>query len=220
MRIIFIVTIFAFLAGTFVVGFGTSLAADQNKEAILTINKTKFSLGLFNSLYNNAIESLKQQNPNLQLSDDNLRLIRSRVLEELIQTEIFAEQAENYGIIVSDEELKTDIENTPVFLTNNVFDPVAYNNFLNSWNITAKDYETIRKKQILGGKLRLILVPSVLVSPSEFADIQRFNPRITPEEYRQVKVNRILNEWFSSILKGYMDNNKLVINEELLQQQQ
>jgi peptidyl-prolyl cis-trans isomerase D len=216
MRVILVVTVVAFLTGTFVIGFGTSLAADNSGSTVVTIDSAKIPLTLFNSLYNNTLEQVRQANPNIQLTDDQTRQIKGRVLEELIQTEIFAQQAEKYGILVSDGELQRNIAQTPIFLNNGVFDRAIYQNFLASLNITAKDYENLIRKQILGGKLRMILIPSVRVTPSEFSDIARFNPKITINDYAQIKVNRILNEWFQGIMKTYTDKNKIVVNEQLI----
>ena len=212
MKVIFIVTVFAFLAGTFVIGFGTSLAADNSGSAVITVEGSKVSLKLFNSLYTNTLEQVRQANPDIQLDETQIRAIKSRVVEELVQTEVFAHQAEKYGIIVSANELKADIENTPIFQVSGAFNKDAYQGFLSTLGITAKEYETIRKKQLLGGKLRMILIPSVKVSPSEFADIARFNPNLTINDYAQVKVNRILNEWFTETMRAY----KININEPLL----
>ncbi|MDR1952692.1 MAG: SurA N-terminal domain-containing protein [Elusimicrobiota bacterium] len=216
-KVIFIVTVAAFLAGTFVIGFGTSMAADAGATSIATIDKSKIPLNLFNSIYNNTLQQIQQQNPNLQLNDVQQAEIKGRILQELIQTEIFAQEAYKYGVIVSDRELQRNIENNPLFANNNVFDKNVYNQRLSELGITPKDFESLTRKQILNAKLRLILIPSVKVSPSEYADIQRSNPRVTMEEYAQIKVNRVLNEWFQGVMKTYQDKGKIKIEEDLLQ---
>ncbi|MDR2772561.1 MAG: SurA N-terminal domain-containing protein [Elusimicrobiota bacterium] len=219
-RVIFIVTVVAFLAGTFVIGFGgASLAADDSKSAVLlTVNDSKVSLNLFNSLYNNTLQQIRQQNPNIELTDAQQRELKARILQELIQTEIFAQEAPKYGVIVSNNELQLNIKNNAMFFNNNnVFDDNIYRQALASLGISAKDFETLIKKQILSAKLRLILIPAVKVSPSEFADIQNANPTITLEAYSQLKVNKVLNEWYQDIMKNYNDKGKIVIKEDLLQ---
>jgi hypothetical protein len=208
MRIIFIVTIVTFIGGIFM-GFGTYLfGSKEDFKTVATVNSTKIPMRLFNSIYINSSEMYRQITNN-QLTEKDLNEIKVKTIQVLVQDEIFYQQSKLYNIIVTDEELKIDLQNSALFRNNNIFDIQKYYSFLKSIQMTPKEYETLRKKQIAGNKVKMILAPSIKLWNYELEAAIRQNPSITKNALLQAKINIVLNEWYLSIIK----NSKITSNE-------
>jgi parvulin-like peptidyl-prolyl isomerase len=212
MRKIFIITIIAFIGGTFM-GFGAYLfgpAADYKTAA--TVNGSKIPLNIFEAIYKNSY-SMMQNTVKDDLTQEQVTRIKVNAIQALVQDEIFFQQSKNYGILVSNEELKSDIESSAMFKNSEgKFDARLYYGFLRSINMTPKDYETLRKKQIAGEKLKITLASSIKIFDSELQEARKKTPDISREALLQAKANAILNEWFSSTIK----NSKISSNELIL----
>jgi peptidyl-prolyl cis-trans isomerase D len=211
MQIIFIITIIGFFAAIFI-GFGSYLFGSQpSVDTILKINGTKVPSKLYNTLYANALLQI-QNSSSATVTQEQATQLKTRTVEALIQDEIFYQQALKYKIMISDDELRNNIINSPMFRENNAFNQRLYNMFLSNINMTPKEYEDFMRKQIIVQKFKNFLISSVKITNSEFSLISQLNPNLDVNTYAQYKVNRILNEWYVNILK----TSKVNVNEELL----
>jgi hypothetical protein len=206
-RIIFIATIIAFIGGTFM-GFGNYLFGRKNNpQTAVTVNNNKIPMKLFNSFYTYSVEIYKKT-INRELTKNDLNELKNKIIQMLIQEEIFYQQSKLYNITVTDEELKTDLQNSEMFRNNNVFDIRKYYSFLNFIKMTPKEYEAIRKKQIAGSKVKDIISFSVKLWNYELENSLKQDPTATKESLINTKINLIINEWYSNIIK----NSKITIN--------
>lgn len=213
MRVIFIITIIGFFAGIFV-GFGSYLFGNAaSLDTVVSINKSKVPLNLYNTLYSNTLAQVQNASTGA-VTQEQIAQIKSRTIESLVQDEIFYQQAKNYKILVSDAELQSNIVNSPMFRENGngAFNPRIYYNFLSNINMLPKDYEELIRKQIAIQKMKNVLIASVKFTNSEFNLIRQLNPNLEANAYAQYKVNRVLNEWYVNILR----NSKVNVNEELI----
>ncbi|MDR1942000.1 MAG: SurA N-terminal domain-containing protein [Endomicrobium sp.] len=212
MRKIFIITIIAFIGGTFM-GFGAYLfgpAADY--ETAATVNGSKIPLKLYEAIYKNSL-AMVQNSINNSLTEEQMTQIKVNTIHALVQDEIFFQQSKNYGILVSNAELRSDIESSAMFKNSGGrFDAGIYYNFLRSLNMTPKDYENLRRKQIAGEKLKIVLASSIKIFDTELQEAKKTNAEITKDALLQTKANTILNEWFTGIIK----NSKISSNELIL----
>jgi len=212
MRKIFIITILAFIGGTFM-GFGAYLfgpAADG--DSIAVVNGTKIPLKYFDSVLRSYLEMRRQTQQQEELTQEQTGKLKEAAVQALVQDEIFYSQSKTYGIYVSDQELKNDIISSQFFRTEKGFSLTAYQTFLNNTRLTAKDYEDIRRKQISAEKLKIVLASAIKVFDEELAQAKAVNPSITKDELMQIKANSFLNEWFSTQVK----NSKITTNQSVL----
>jgi hypothetical protein len=209
-RIIFIATIVAFIGGAFM-GFGDYLFGRKyNPQTAVTVNKNKISMKLFNSFYTHSVEMYKKT-INGEPTKNDLNELKMKIVQALIQEEIFYQQSKLYNITVADEELKTDLQNSETFRNNNIFDIRKYYLFLNSIKMTPKEYEVMRKKQIAGGKVKDIISYSVRLWNYELENSLKQDPTATKESLINTKINLIINEWYSNIIKS----SKITINNAI-----
>ncbi|GHT54971.1 hypothetical protein AGMMS50233_04130 [Endomicrobiia bacterium] len=198
-RAIFIVTIVAFMVGIF---WGPVSYALGPKDYIAKVNGTKIPI----SRYKN-IAMVCSQLKNSQLSEEILNIIK----DELIKEEIFYQQSKIYGIVVTDEELRVDIQNSKEFKDkNDVFSKDRFKVALISEQMSPKEYESLRKKQIAVKKVKEMIASSVRVWKHEFEEKVKQDSSITKDALKLEKGNILLNEWYSTV----HDNSKIDKNEK------
>ncbi|MDR1260079.1 MAG: SurA N-terminal domain-containing protein [Endomicrobium sp.] len=204
MRVILVFIIIIFV---FCVGFGIyfSISKDNSQTAI-TINGTKISMQTFNLICTNYIKIYETTNN--KLSKNDLNKIKMEIIQKLIQDEFFYHQSKYYMITVTDEELKTDLQNFEMFKSNNIFNIHKYYTFLNFIKMTPKQYESTRKKQIIINKTKYIILSSIKFWNYEFEKSIKQNSKLTKEYLINKKINLILNKLYSDTLK----NSKIKLN--------
>lgn len=194
---IFLITIFGFLAGTFV-GFGSYLFGDRNYyDTVAVVNNVKIPYKIYYSLYNNRLETLRQAGQDI--TEEMKKIVQNDIIRNLIQDEIIWQQTKDYGITVSDKELAADIQSYPYFLNENgQFDIRYYYKFLNNIRLSPKDFESLRRKQIASKKLQMLVASAAKVSDTELKNPDNYSEQATA---LQTKANEILNDWFDTIKK-------------------
>lgn len=212
MRKIFVITILAFIGGIFM-GFGAYLfgPSDDEYKTAATVNKTKIPLKIFDSIYRNTL-SMYGSASEEPITEEMEKNIKITTIQALVQDEIFYQQSLLYGIVVSDAELRNDIQSSAIFKTGANFDPRIYHAFLNSLHMTPKEYESLRKKQIAAEKLKYLLASSIKVWDYEFEEAKKEYPDISRDNMLHVKANSLLNEWYSDIV----ENSEIVSNKHIL----
>ena len=211
MRKIFIVTILAFIGGTFM-GFGAYLFRPETdyKTAVI-VNGEKIPVKIFNSMYNDSLERAQAELKDT-LTEQQIAQMKINIIQVLVQEEVFYQQSKKYGVVVSNEELRSDIQNSFIFRNQNYFDIRKYYDFLRHLKMSPKEYEALRKKQISSEKLKIILASSIKAFDFEVEEAKKTNPKITRDMLLQMKANIILNEWFMNAVK----TAKITPNESLL----
>jgi hypothetical protein len=202
-RIIFIVTIVAFIGSSFA-GVGYYFFGYKNDfKPLVVVNGVKIPGKLFNSVCTGFLQMINDQ----QLSNEDIKDLKIRIIYFLVQDEILYQQSKLYGITVTDEELRADLQNLAKFKDNNVFNIRKYHAFLNSVQMTAKEYETMRRKQIVAIKVKMLIASCAKLWSYELENALRQKPPITENTLIQAKINFIFNEWYSDIVR----NSKIVV---------
>ena len=206
---IFIITITGFLSGAFV-GFGSYIFGSKTaSDDVATINGKGVPYKEYIQLFNRTLDNMRKEN--VEMTDEVFTQKKQEVLQDLIQEEVFWQEAKKYGIKVSDGELAADIHHYPAFQKDGVFDQRVYFNVLGQvLRTTPKKFEDSRRRQIAIYKLRQLIASSVLVSDAELhleytrankGNMSKFQEQ--REEFlknlRQQKVSMVFNEWFKNL---------------------
>lgn len=195
---IFLFTILGFLAGTFV-GFGSYLFGEKTYyDTAAVVNGQKIPYKIYYALYNNAISMIRYSNR--ELTEEMMKQIQDEIITSLVKDEIIYQQAGKYGITVSDSELASDIQNYPYFLNENKqFDSRYYFQFLNNMRLSPKEFETLRRKQLISNKLQLLIASSAKMSDAQEQAFKDDNKGLEHAMILQIKPNEILNDWFKQV---------------------
>ena len=136
----------------------------------------------------------------MDLTEELMKRIQNEIITSLVKDELIYQQADKYGIIVSDSELAADIQKYPYFLNENKqFDSRYYFQFLNNMRLSPKEFETLRRKQLISNKLQLLIASSAKVSDAQGQSIKENDKDITDSMILQIKPNEIVNDWFMKV---------------------
>ncbi|MCA6069894.1 MAG: SurA N-terminal domain-containing protein [Endomicrobium sp.] len=211
-RVILIVALTAFICGTFL-GAGSYFFGPKI-DYVAKVNGAKISMRLYRAyyaMYSNSIE-MYYKTTDESLSEQDIREVKIRAIQTaLVQDEVFYQQAKLYGIVITDEELKTDLQNSVAFQDNGVFNKNKYMTFLASIHMKPREYESLRKKQIAGNRVKMMIDSSIKVWSYELDEIAKQNPQITKTAILQSKINAALNEWCSGVVK-----NSVIVRNDLI----
>lgn len=209
-RDIFIVTVVGFIAGIFL-GFGGYLRYSTVVDTAAIVNGVKIPIRKYNRLLNQTIENYRNQGN--EIDDKTISAIKQQVLSELIQEEVFWQEAKKYGIVVTDQEVYYDIMNIPAFHKDGRFDrETYYRTVILRLKMTPKEFEEFRRKRIAMFKLREFIISAVKLTPQEVeAYFQQKKP--TTEEEKQKLYQQLLQEKQTAVLEQWYKeiNNNLKI---------
>lgn len=203
-RDIFIITIVGFFAGIFL-GFGGYIRYSTLANTVATVNGIKITTTKFNNLVNQYIENYRNQGN--EITEQIIKQIKQQVLRDLIQEEVFWQEAQKYGIFVTDKEVYYDIMRIPAFQKDGHFDRETYYRTLAlRLKTTPKEFEESRRKRIAMFKLRDFIISSVKLSKQEVENYFKLHKPKNDEEKQklyaqllQEKQIAVLEEWYKQI---------------------
>lgn len=209
MRTIFLVTIIGFLAGIFI-GFGGYFFGGRTiTDAIAEVNGKKIPYRKYTLLFNRIMENLRDKN--IEITDEVLQQTRREVIQDLIQEEVFVQEAKKYGIVVTDNEVAMDIRNFPAFQRDGKFDQRIYFQVLAlRLKMTPEEFEESRRNQIAIAKLRNLVTSGIKISDVELQleYARRHDGKLTGfekekdkfhQELLQEKMSAFMQDWYRSI---------------------
>jgi len=174
----------AFIGGVFLWNFSTRRLIDS----VVQVNGTKISYSSFLDVVHRRIRNWYDENPEGELTDAQIREIKSGVLSSLIQEELLHQEAKRYGIYVSQSEVINTIRSLPQFQRDEKFEPDLYFYILrNYFRTEPAKYETQIKRAITNQKLRNLILSSVKVTDQEVKD--EYERRKTKEKEEDFKKN-------------------------------
>jgi len=201
---IWIATI-AFIGAGFV-GWGTyqygSKAGAVAQVGDVTISQEKFNF-TYQNLYRQVAQTLGGNFDDAKAKEMQLP---KQAFNRLVMQAYLLNLAQEYGIVVSEEELARAIAQVPSFQENGVFNKQVYMTFLNARRMKAKSFEAIIRDDLIIEKLMALLnknaVPfekKVIASALSVQDKIRYSV-LTPED-----VNLTVDE---AALKKFWEANK------------
>ncbi len=209
MRTIFIITIVGFLAGIFIGFGGYFFGGNTIKDAVAEVNGKKIPYRKYALLFNRVMDNLRDKG--VEITEDVIQQTKRDVFQDLIQEEVFAQEAKKYGIVVTDSEVAMDIRNFPAFQKDGKFDQRIYFQVLAfKLKMTPEEFEESRRNQIAIAKLRNLVTSSIKISDAElqFEYGRRHNGKLNGfekekekfyQELMQEKVTAFMQDWYRSI---------------------
>lgn len=180
------------------------------QDVIMKINGEKIKQGEFDRL----IEQIYRQHPDL--TPEQKAQARRQAMDEIVRMTVYDQQAKKYGIIVPDQELRFQLENTPAFQKDGKFDPQTYLRTISQiGNMTPDEFESMRKKDIAGSKVNQLVSSTVHITDAELKEVlpQRLaietdpkkkkefqnDPEKVRAEIRNQELNWVYQDWLGQI---------------------
>ncbi len=164
------VIIIAFVATIFY-SWGAGGKVGGANKTIATVNGMKIQVNEFNRAYGNILDFYRDQFRD-QFSDEMAAKLnlKENALEALIQNRLILAEAEKMNLMVSNQELVSRISKRPEFQKDSKFSNGLYQNYLNFYRITPREFEESQRKDILREKLEEVIKASTQISESEIQE--------------------------------------------------
>ena len=123
--------------------------------------------------FNRQLEGIQRQTGQRPEPEQAMRYgLHVRALEEVIQRAVLDYAIQNFGLVVSDEEVRAAIARNPAFAgTGGAFDPLLYRNRLQQARISEAQYVTEMRREIAASQLFGVVRPDGLAPKSLRDDI-------------------------------------------------
>ncbi len=202
--------IFAFVATIFF-AWGMKFYGNQTDTRNLAaqVGETRITYTDFNKAYQPVSDRLYRsgQTP----SPDEVKSLKTQVLDSLIDNTILEQEAHKLGLSVTDDEVIAAVQHEPYFLDEKgKFDVKKFNQLLQANQMTEVDFLAAQRQDKLMEKIRSILGESVLYTPQDLQDFDAFLNRELKADY--ISLN--LESYQKNItvtddkLKDYYESNK------------
>lgn len=164
-------------------------------------------------------DQLKQED----IKDETLQQL---AIDGLVTNKSWRVLADEFGLVVSPQELHDAIVNQTDFQKDGVFDPQYYQRLLAANRKKPHEYEEQRRDDLLIEKARLLVSEATTLTPAELQEVTDLNARQTlegaepdPKVFEQIKMQFLLQkkqramQAFQASLRARGD---VTIHEELL----
>lgn len=161
-----------------------------DREGILAVvNDQPIKINDYIRAYDNAVNSMRQQNPDITAADLREMQIRQQIFNELLNAALLTQKAQELGIMVTSRELQLEITGIPAFMSQDQrFDPGVYEGVLRSHQLTPAQFERDVRQGLLLEKMEQYI--SLPARPSEQEVLEFFNYIMTRAEIDYLKVSR------------------------------
>ncbi len=169
----------------FVLYFGSTRWREP-AEAVVTVGERVITFSDYRKEYQNLLDMYRQR-LGANLTEDVVKSLnlKQQALDNLVNQTVLMMKAEEMGIRVSDEEVRTVIAMQPAFQRDGVFDARRYEQLLRYQRMSPEEFEALQKKSLMTVKLQDIFRQGVKVSEKEMQDIHRMqSERINVELFK------------------------------------
>ena len=159
----FAIVLLAVIAISFVF-FGLSYSFIGSDFAA-KVDGVEISPAAFEQNYRDAL----QRNPQLGSISGELRLqVRRNILEQLIGERLVENYLNDNGYRISDEQIRLQVQSTPEFMLNGVFDMDTYRTFLRERGMDPTRFEQLQRSSLRRQQLQLAVATTAVVTPLEY----------------------------------------------------
>jgi len=157
----------------FALYFG-SMGGQQTAESIATVDGKAISYVEYEREYQNLLEVTQQRFKGM-LTDEIIKSLnlKQRAFDNLINRAVILRKADELGIKVTDEEVRSSILSFPGFQRDGVFKEYLYQDLLRMNHLTPEEFEASHKQNILVEKIRELLQNGVFVTDREVFDLYK-----------------------------------------------
>ncbi len=133
---------FGIIILVFIFSFGMGSFSDRKEPVVAYVGGEAISAHEFQKAYEDAVTSMRRQNPGASAEELNTPEFKQAILSQLVNTKLLLGAAQKMGVTVSPAELRAAISSIPAFQSGSgAFDPAIYKNALGQNRTTPKAFE-------------------------------------------------------------------------------
>lgn len=166
LKIVFVIIILSFVltgVGGYLIDGSSNYAAKVNGTAISQVQLQQ----AFQQEKQALQKRLGDQFAEIASSEQGIQMLRRQALERLIGVTLLNQYSNQLGLTASDEQIKQDIYNMPIFQTNGHFDSKKYRAILSQHNVNADDLAQEIRQNLINHQLSKMYVTDEFVLPEE-----------------------------------------------------
>ncbi|MBW1914865.1 MAG: SurA N-terminal domain-containing protein [Deltaproteobacteria bacterium] len=199
------------IALSFVIYFGSMKDSSRIVEYAL-VNDKMITKAEYDNAYRNLVATYQEQfggmwNNNLAEMFD----LENSALENLINTEIISQEAENLGLRVTEKEIQGSIVVSAAFQTEGRFDKNRYASLLSYNRMTPAEFEGNIRQDLLQKKINQFLMTLLPVTENEVMDQYKYSNeqvkvsfvKFQPDDFRET-----INKDSAGMEKYFEDNRE------------
>jgi peptidyl-prolyl cis-trans isomerase D len=188
------------LYGIDFMGSGQTVAKVGDKE----ISKTEFLKNFVPQQRN------LQQQLGTEYSTDIENILKQTVIDQMVNSQILFQYAQNYGYVSTPKEVQTNIAKNEVFYKDGKFDVDQYKKILRLNGYSVQEYEASQFQQLTQEQLRSNIEKSAFVTDFERENITSLLNQERKFDYLEIPVKDFSDQVSisDSMLKDYFDKNQ------------
>ncbi|MCK5105986.1 MAG: SurA N-terminal domain-containing protein [Elusimicrobiales bacterium] len=161
---IFIATVGIFLAS--ILFLGGNFLSSSSAGAVADVGGKKIMYKDFIKRVNMVLDNISESGTSLNEIIRNG--VKQEVFRDMIVEELLCAEAKKNGMEISDFEIAMEVQNTPQFKNNGVFNQRLYYQLVwDQLHMTPSEYEAWRKKARLATKFKEFVYSGVKITPEE-----------------------------------------------------
>ena len=149
----FVYLAFGIIIIVFVFFYGYSGKGAPGQGVAAEVNGQKITRSQYEMNYENLLLMSRNLYNKTSFTDEELKQLRQRALDDLIERTLILQEAERLGITVSLDETRRDIAQNPAFQRGGQFDKALYLRQLSASRMTPSEFEKAVQMNSLIGKL-------------------------------------------------------------------
>ena len=187
----FMIGVIAIIIIVFVLYFGSSRGG-RSTNAIAIVDKKIISETEFRNEYDRLLD-MARLNLKDKLTPETLKKmdLKKKAYDNLLDREVIMAKAADMKIQVSDEELRNIIISLPALQTNGVFDESKYQQILRYNRVSAEDFESMYKTDLISSKISMFVREGVKISDQEIHDLYELQNQKINVNFLQISGNEI-----------------------------
>lgn len=206
----FMLGILGIIIIVFVLYFGSGTSGGRHANAIATVDKRVISENEFHSEYEKTLDMVRQR-LGAKLTPEVLKQmdLKKKTYNDLLNRQIIIAKAGDLNIKVSDEELRNSIMSLPVLQTNGTFDEGKFRQMLRYNRMSAEDFETLHKADLIAYKIESLVREGVKISDQEVYDLYVLQNQKINVNFAQISGNDVKKKISPTAaeLEDYLKNN-------------
>lgn len=168
-RALFIAVIVIFLIGTFVGLGGYLFTSRDTTGAVASVGSTKLPYQRYAQRVNQYLDAL--QSRGTEVTDDLRKEVKQGMLRDMIVDALLEKKADELGVVVTDEDLARDIQNTPAFQREGQFNQDLYFHAVRAiMHTTPEQFEAERRVTMKTTRLKQIIYQAAKLTPDELKE--------------------------------------------------
>jgi peptidyl-prolyl cis-trans isomerase D len=173
---VFVLGVIVFVVGAFIgtiflvygMKSGGAGGGPTEETPVAVVDGVQIPYSEYLRVYNNQLEFYRQFYPDIGVSEMEERFqLRQKALDAMVNSRLLLAEAERMGLVVGDVELRRKIEENPLFQENGRFSAGLYQQILQGSRITPGGYEESQRAEMLGEKVKALVIEAVKVTEDE-----------------------------------------------------